>query len=188
MNRSDFPAARHSVEYDEIMDLKDVSFLVVDDKKFMCDLVRGMLKAFGARKVHSMIDVQDIPKYLDQQRIDVLILDWVMPGTGGAAILRDLRLASNPMATTPCIVLTGYANRSCIDRAVDGGADMILLKPLSAKMLYTRICNLIESNRQYIQVGDYLGPVTKAHHNMLDTVDDGIIENNTGAEYWLVQP
>lgn len=172
----------------EIMDLQKIAFLVVDDSKFMCDLVRGMLKAFGARKVLSSGDGRNLSHFIKKQKIDILILDWMMFPDHGSMVLKELRKVGNDVATTPTIVLTGHTDMYCLKQAVEGGADMVIKKPASARVLYKRICDLIESKRQYIQVGDYLGPVTHAHHKMMSEGKDSSIKDNTGAEYWLVQP
>ena len=68
------------------MNLRDLVILVADPSPFLCLLVHGMLRGFGANKV---LEVRDSPAVLDTltgHKIDVLLCDGALPPHGGFAI------------------------------------------------------------------------------------------------------
>ena len=67
---------------------------------------------------------------------DLIILDWMMPGKDGMAILKELRRNS---VNTPVLFLT--ARDSAEDRVagLDAGADDYLVKPFSTEELLARL-------------------------------------------------
>lgn len=72
---------------------------------------------------------------LEQAAFDLLILDWMLPGPDGLAVLRHARARGNP---TPVLLLT--ARRSLDDRVagLEGGADDYLAKPFAFAELLAR--------------------------------------------------
>ncbi len=67
---------------------------------------------------------------------DLLLLDLVLPGRDGLAILRELRAARS---TLPVIVLTARGAEDDRVRGLDQGADDYVVKPFSLKELFARI-------------------------------------------------
>lgn len=69
-----------------------VRFLVIDDSGFQCSAVRRLLQErFGPRiEVETYTDPRAALDRLDPE-VDVLLLDWEMPGLDGAAVLAEAR-------------------------------------------------------------------------------------------------
>lgn len=67
---------------------------------------------------------------------DLLLLDLLLPGRDGLAILKELR-AGRP--TVPVIILTARGEESDRVRGLDLGADDYVVKPFSVKELLARI-------------------------------------------------
>ena len=55
-------------------------------------------------------------------------------------------------------MLTGFSERARILAARDSGINEYLLKPVSAKMLYSRIRAVIEQPRRLVKTKTYFGP------------------------------
>jgi DNA-binding response OmpR family regulator len=58
----------------------------------------------------------------------------------------------------PVIMLTGFPERARIVAARDSGINEYILKPVSPKMLYSRIRAVIEQPRRYVKTRIYFGP------------------------------
>jgi two-component system alkaline phosphatase synthesis response regulator PhoP len=67
---------------------------------------------------------------------DLLLLDLVLPGTDGLAILRELRALRRPL---PVIILTARGSEDDRVRGLALGADDYVVKPFSIKELLARI-------------------------------------------------
>jgi DNA-binding response OmpR family regulator len=60
---------------------------------------------------------------------DAILLDLLMPGIGGFAVLRGIR-ASTANATTPVIIVSVVAAQETIDRCLAAGASAYHVKPV----------------------------------------------------------
>ena len=68
--------------------------LVVDDHREIRDLLARFLGAQGFR-VSTAIDGRTMRKQLEEERIDLMVLDRMMPGEDGLTLCRQLRTTSN---------------------------------------------------------------------------------------------
>ncbi|MDH3661637.1 MAG: response regulator [Alphaproteobacteria bacterium] len=113
---------------------KTPHILVVDDHRDIRDLVAKYLTKNGYR-----VSVADggaaMKKVLATSRIDLVVLDLMMPGEDGLTLCRDLRANSG----MPVIMLTAMAEET--DRVVglEIGADDYLTKPFNPRELLARI-------------------------------------------------
>jgi len=109
--------------------------LVVDDDLRLRDLLQRYLteQGFG---VHTVPDAAGMDKLLARERVDLLVLDLMLPGEDGLTICRRLRGGKN---TVPIIMLT--AKGEDVDRIVglEMGADDYLPKPFNPRELVARI-------------------------------------------------
>jgi len=60
---------------------------------------------------------------------DAILLDLMMPGIGGLAVLERIRAAS-PNAATPIIVVSIVGDRATIDQCMSAGASAYHVKPV----------------------------------------------------------
>jgi DNA-binding response OmpR family regulator len=65
--------------------------------------------------------------------VDMILLDLALPGGDSAQMIRDLKTRK---PNVPIVVLTGMvANSPFMERAVESGADIIYIKPLTLEEL-----------------------------------------------------
>ena len=109
--------------------------MVVDDDPRLRDLLRRYLTENGFNVVVAESGAT-MNKLWQRERYDALILDLMMPGEDGLAILRRLRGINDP---TPIIMLT--AKGEDVDRIVglEMGADDYLPKPFNPRELLARL-------------------------------------------------
>ena len=108
--------------------------LVVDDHREIRELVSRALTKEGFR-VTVAGDGKAMRKALAEGRIDLILLDLMLPGEDGLALCRALRAES----TIPIIMLTAKGEE--VDRVIglEMGADDYLAKPFGSRELVARI-------------------------------------------------
>ena len=108
--------------------------LIVDDHREIRDLVSRALTKEGFR-VSTAADGRAMRKVLADGRIDLVLLDLMLPGEDGLSLCRTLRAESN----IPIIMLTAKGEE--VDRVIglEMGADDYLPKPFGSRELIARI-------------------------------------------------
>lgn len=140
-------------------DLSDVRVLVVDDNRFMRNILHNMLKSLGVGKIDHARDGREALAGLGEGEYELVLTDWEMEGMNGCEFVRTLRAdraARNRMV--PIIMVTANGMMDTVLEARDAGVTEFLVKPFSADALYRRILVVIESPRQYVKTKDYFGP------------------------------
>jgi len=114
---------------------KVIRLLVVDDDAEIRSLLTTLLGNRGYR-VQTAHDEQQMRKILASSKVDLLILDIMLPGKDGLTICREVRASSQSI---PIIMLTARGDPT--DRVVglEIGADDYLAKPFDVKELEARI-------------------------------------------------
>jgi two-component system OmpR family response regulator len=108
--------------------------LVVDDHREIRDLVSRALTKDGFR-VSTAVDGRAMRKALADSRIDLILLDLMLPGEDGLSLCRAVRAESK----IPIIMLTAKGEE--VDRVIglEMGADDYLPKPFGSRELIARI-------------------------------------------------
>jgi DNA-binding response OmpR family regulator len=129
--------------------------LVIDDDALMVRLIEHNLAEFKILKAYSGYD--GIAQVYTQQP-DLVILDIVLPDIDGWGVLERIRQISK----VPILMLTVKGNEADIVRALDGGADDYVTKPVGMRELLARVqaifrrSELYESRKQAEFADSYL--------------------------------
>jgi len=131
----------HSVEQTSITNQMAHILLVEDDleiSKLICELL--IQNGLSASIVSSGLLMD---KYLSKNRVDLLILDVMLPGENGFDICRRVRAASE----IPILMLTALGSE--VDRVVglEIGADDYLAKPFASRELVARVRALLRRSK-----------------------------------------
>lgn len=108
--------------------------LVVDDHRDIRELVCKFLTKHGLR-VSTAADGLEMRRILQDHRIDLVVLDLMMPGEDGLSLCRRLRVESD----LPIIMLTAMGEETDRVIGLEMGADDYLAKPFSPRELLARI-------------------------------------------------
>jgi len=163
--------------------------LIVDDHREIRDLVSRALSKDGFR-VSSAADGRAMRKIMADGRIDLILLDLMLPGEDGLSLCRTLRTESN----VPIIMVTAKGEE--IDRVIglEMGADDYLSKPFGSRELIARIKAVLRRSQENIAKGGP-EPRPKSYHFDrwgLDTGsralvrDDGVTVPLSTGEYNLL--
>ncbi|WP_435217130.1 adenylate/guanylate cyclase domain-containing protein [Luminiphilus sp. nBUS_07] len=119
--------------------------LAVDDLPENRELVSRLLQKTG----HTVISAEsgeEALELLDTMGVDVVLLDLVMPGIGGAEVLKRLK-EDERLRATPVVMISGQQDMDQIVGCIEAGADDYLLKPFNPVLLQARISAGIERKR-----------------------------------------
>lgn len=169
--------------------------LIVDDDRDIRGLLADYLEKQGLRCT-TAADGREMKAALEHHRVDLIVLDVMMPGEDGLTLCRNLRAGGGIHANTPILMLT--ARGEDMDRIVglEMGADDYLAKPFVPRELYARIRAILRRARA---LPPNLDAAPSAHarelqfgHWRLDTINrhlldrDGTVVALSGAEYRML--
>jgi two-component system phosphate regulon response regulator PhoB len=111
--------------------------LVVDDEPAITDMICTALDIAGFRCLRAD-NAQQAHALVVDERPDLVLLDWMMPGTSGLELARRLR-RDDLTARIPLIMLTAKSEEDNRIQGLDAGADDYITKPFSTRELVARI-------------------------------------------------
>lgn len=123
--------------------------LVVEDEETLSELLDYNLSSEGFSVRTSAGDGDEAMMALEEDRPDLLLLDWMLPGLSGIEICRRIRSRSE-MRDMPIIMMTARGEESDRIRGLDTGADDYLTKPFSIPELTARVRALLRRARPTI--------------------------------------
>ena len=121
-----------------------VRVLIADDDAVVRDVVRRYLERDGL-EVRVAGDGNEALRVLGSERIDVAVLDVMMPGPNGLSLCRTLRQGRDgvPDYSVPVILLTALGEEDDRIAGLEAGADDYLTKPFSPRELALRVRSVL---------------------------------------------
>ncbi|MBL8546334.1 MAG: response regulator [Hyphomonadaceae bacterium] len=139
--------------------LNDIHVLVVDDNKQMRFLVRCLLRAGGISKVTEAETGAQAFSVMSASTVDLIIVDWKMAPLDGLAFTNMVRRhAKSPSPYIPILMLTAHTEISRVAAARDAGVSGFVKKPISARLLFDRISNVLTDTRMFVRTDSFFGP------------------------------
>ena len=142
--------------------------LVVDDESRM----RKLIKDFLAQKGYEILEAEDGEKALEifeenQNKINLILLDVMMPKLDGWSVLRQIRQISQ----IPIIMLTARGEEQDELFGFELGVDEYISKPFSPKILVARVEAIlrrtVQTEGEQIEAGGIVMDVG-GHHVSID--------------------
>jgi DNA-binding response OmpR family regulator len=103
--------------------------LIVDDEESTRLLLARLLSTQLGVEAQLAGTCEQALRLAEQNSYDAILLDLLMPGIGGFAVLREIR-ASPANAATPVIIVSVVAEQETIDRCLAAGASAYHVKPV----------------------------------------------------------
>jgi two-component system phosphate regulon response regulator PhoB len=117
--------------------MSNLNILVVEDEEAIREM---LIMALGQNQLNvtAVASAEDALKTLADKTMDLLVLDWMLPGISGVELAR--RLKNDPhYKQLPIILLTARGEEADKIRGLEIGADDYMTKPFSPKELVARI-------------------------------------------------
>jgi DNA-binding response OmpR family regulator len=113
----------------------EMHILTVEDEPAMAELLQAALSEEGYLVTLAINGIQAL-QFGQTSRFDLILLDLMLPGVDGFAVVKRLRKAR---IQTPILVLTARDTPADIVKVLDSGADDYLTKPFSLEVLLARV-------------------------------------------------
>lgn len=123
------------------------SILIVDDEAIIRDLCARILKDY---RILQAENGQEALRVLDHSPVDLILVDIMMPVMNGLDLLQSVK-EQNPEQLV--IVMTGYADKDIILRALKSHADDFIQKPINLLQLKTAIKKALENKALRRELG-----------------------------------
>jgi PleD family two-component response regulator len=141
----------------------DLAALVVDESLYVRRILRDMLARVGIKRVQEAPDGAEALGILGESKPDLVILDWDLAILSGEEFIRLTRTPStSPAPTVPIILMLSKPKRYIVDRAITLGVNEIIAKPFSPKVIWSRLDEVINRPRPFVQVRGLVRPAPRA--------------------------
>ncbi len=118
--------------------LEGRTILIVDDEPVIRDLCARALKGY---RILQAEDGEQALSILDHERVDVVLADVMMPRVNGLELLKTVK---DKTPNQVVVIMTGYADKDVILRALKADADDFISKPINLLQLKTTIDKVLE--------------------------------------------
>lgn len=125
--------------------MNDITIMIVDDESRMRKLIKDFLK----QKDYRVLEAQDGEEALtvfeeNQNKINLILLDVMMPKLDGWSVLRQIRQTSK----VPIMMLTARGEEQDELFGFELGVDEYIAKPFSPKILVARVEAILKRTNQ----------------------------------------
>ena len=138
----------------------DLHVVIADSNVQDRESKKKIMEGMGMKVVLSTGDGSKALETIKQKKIDVVVMDMILPGVDGIGILEEVN-NSNQKNKPIFIVETALRTENLVEQAIQSGADYYMMKPVSGQMLIKRMYQMVEnkySMASSVKTEDY--PVT----------------------------
>jgi len=121
---------------------REATILICDDEPNLRELMRISLDPGPDYRIVEASDGAEAIEVVDSENPDLVLLDMMMPGVDGIAVLEHLR--SQPKhVETPVVVVSAFASPADRNRAIEAGATRFVKKPFDPEALRSLVEELL---------------------------------------------
>lgn len=136
-----------------------ISALIVDNDHYSTKILCQILRGFGLNQFQVADTAAGAREILLKGNIDLVICETCLPDDKAGELVRWMRrLPSGQTRFTPVIMLSGYTHMPNVVAARDSGANTVVRKPVSPKVLYDHIAWSTGQDRAFVETGEFIGP------------------------------
>ena len=119
--------------------------LLIEDEAPLAEMLRYNLEAEGFRVSHAE-NGEEAEILVAEEKPDLLVLDWMLPGVSGIEICRRMR-ARMETKSIPIVMLTARGEEGDRIRGLSTGADDYVVKPFSLPELMARVKAILRRSK-----------------------------------------
>ena len=125
--------------------MSDYTVLIVEDEFAIRDMLRMALEMAEFRCIEAE-NIQQAYTLIIDQRPDLVLLDWMLPGGSGLELLRRMR-RDDIAREIPVIMLTAKTAEDNLIQGLEVGADDYITKPFAPRELIARVKALLRRSK-----------------------------------------
>lgn len=141
------------------MSLRNLSILILTPDEEFFGKLENILKSGEIEIIQRVTDTYSLNTFLDDNRVDFVLLEDALPDVDGVAYTRDLRNDSDKESRGVNLFL--FSGNMSIGRSIDAvnaGVHEFFSKTVDAERLLSRIHANFVDPRSFIENGNYVGP------------------------------
>ena len=124
--------------------MNDINILIIEDEQGISKIIKSYLQKEGYN-VFQAFDGKEGLDYFENEQIDLILLDLMIPKISGEDLIKEIRNKSN----VPVIMVTAKVSEENIINGLKLGADDYVTKPFSPKELMQRIKTVLRRIEKY---------------------------------------
>ncbi|MFA6053961.1 MAG: response regulator [Thermodesulfovibrionales bacterium] len=152
-----------------VMNLRNPVILCVDDEPANCELLENILVANGY-EVISAANGKDALLKIKTRKIDLVLLDIIMPEMNGFEVCREIK-ESKEFMNIPVIMITALTAKGDRIKGIEVGAEEFLSKPFDKTEVLARIKMLLKVKK----LEAALAQSEKHYRRIFETSKDGLL-------------
>ncbi len=139
--------------------LQHYRILIADADMRLGKVLKVMMETMGFKDITLTKSGNEAMALLKVKQFDFLITEWELEQMGGLELINRIRRGKELAdPSLPIIMLTGRAEQTDVITARNYGMNEYVLKPFSAKTVYSRLERLIEAPRNFVVCDTFVGP------------------------------
>lgn len=121
--------------------------MVVDDNMINLEVASGILKKYEAQVVLAASGKECL-NYLQDESVDYIFLDYMMPEMDGIDTLKNIRALPNPeLKQVPIVALTANAVSGAREMFLEAGFDEYISKPIELHTFERVLRELLDKDK-----------------------------------------
>ena len=154
-----------------------IRVLYVDDEPSLLDIGKLLLEESGEFTVTTALSAPEGIRLLDQQKFDVILSDYQMPGLNGIQFLVEVKSRYGPI---PFILFVGRGREEIVIMALNNGADFYLQKGGKPDLQFAELANKIKSVVLRKRADDALRMSEEKYRHIIEYSNEAIIVAQDG--------
>lgn len=149
--------------------------LIVDDSEYNRDILTRRLSSLGLQVLTAENGIEGL-EVLEQEKIDLILLDILMPRLNGYEVLNRLKQDSKT-ADIPVLMISAITETNSIVKCIEAGADDYLPTPLNPTILSARVRSCLDKKILKDQEAVHLARLAQTQNHLkiaIEHMDEGI--------------
>ncbi len=126
------------------------TILLVEDNPADAKIMSFVIERKNYQVLHAS-EVYQAIEYLNDYKVNLILLDWLLPKISGIELLKTVR-AMPKHKLTPVIIVSGKNETKDVQKALQGGASDYIVKPVDPLILNTKLDRLLTESNDWLSV------------------------------------
>lgn len=145
----------------------NISIILGEPSNYARAMISEVLRNLGYQKIYSARTATEILESVNVWNPDIIVLENLLPDTQGVELVSRIRRENIvPNRAIPCIMLTNDPRLETVKEARLAGIDEFAAKPVSHKVVESRLNEVLFRPRPFIEAKNYVGPCRRRKRNL----------------------